>query len=214
MIHKNNNKFECSVYRKGSFTGLGMRYFSNWTFKFKLNCILTLLSRAYRICSNFNYLHMEFTFLKKYFRLNGYCSAFVERQIWKFLGDKFDPITDVSADSSDDKPLYLSFPYFGPIAEKLKTELLLLQDKYYRGKKFQDILANGFTIGSFFNYKDKLPLRMQSSLVNKYSCVHCTSEYVGMSTRTLGVRADEHANVSFRTGSLLLDLHTLLWGST
>ena len=101
--------------------------------------------------------------MKEYFRLNGYCSAFVERQICKFLGDKFDPITDVSADSSDDKPLYLPFHYFGPIAEKLKTELLLLLAKYYREKKFQVILVNGFAIGSFFNYKDKLPLRMQSS---------------------------------------------------
>ena len=56
--------------------------------------------------------------MKEYFRLNGYSSSFVERQICKFLGDKFDPITDVSADSSDGKPLYLSFPYFGPIAEE------------------------------------------------------------------------------------------------
>ena len=69
-----------SVYRKGSFTGQGMSYFSNCTFKFKLNG-LTLLSRAYRVCSNFNYLHMEFTFLNEYFRLNGYCAAFVEREI-------------------------------------------------------------------------------------------------------------------------------------
>ena len=78
MIHKNNNKFECSVYWKGSFTDLGMSYFSNCTFKFKLNGILTLLLRACRVCSNFNYLHMEFTFFKEYFRLNGYYSAFVE----------------------------------------------------------------------------------------------------------------------------------------
>ena len=66
--------------------------------------------------------------------------------------------------------------------------------------EFQVILVNGFTIGSFFNYKDKLPLRMQSSLVYKCSCVQCTSEYEGMTTRTLGVRADEYAGVSFRTG--------------
>ena len=51
------------------------------------------------------------------------------RTICKFLGYKLDPITEVSADSSDDKPLYLSFPYFGPIDEKLKTELLLLLAK-------------------------------------------------------------------------------------
>ena len=44
---------------------------------------------------------------------------------------------------------------------------------------------------------------MWSSLVYKYSCVHCTSEYVGMTTRTLGVMADEHPGVSFRTGVTL-----------
>ena len=41
---------------------------------------------------------------------------------------------------------------------------------------------------------------MCSSLVYKFSCVQCTSEYVGMTTRTLGNRVDEHKGVSFRTG--------------
>ena len=50
------------------------------------------------------------------------------------------------------------------------------------------------------NHKDKLPLHLRSSLVYKYSCVHCTSEYVGMTTRTLGTRVAEHAGVSFRSG--------------
>ena len=116
----------------------------------------------------------------------------------------------LSADSSDDKHLYRSFPHIGPIAEKLNTELLLLLAKYYIEKKFQVILVNGFTIGSFFNYKGKLTLLMQSSLVYKYRCVHCTSEYVGMTKRTLEVKADEHVGVTFRTGALLLDPHTLL----
>ena len=78
--------------------------------------------------------------------------------ICKFLGDKLYPVTDVSADSSDDKPLYLPFPYFGPIAEKLRTELLLLLAKYYRGKKFHAIFVNGFTICSLFNYNGSRPL--------------------------------------------------------
>ena len=34
----------------------------------------------------------------------------------------------------------------------------------------------------------------------KYSCVHSTSEYVGMTTHTLGERVAEHAGVSFRSG--------------
>ena len=38
----------------------------------------------------------------------------------------------------------------------------------------------------------------------KYSCVHCTSEYVGMTTHTLGTRVAEHAGISFRTGVPLI----------
>ena len=47
LVHRNKNKFECSVFRKDSFTGPGMSYFSNCSFKYKLNCIPTLLSPAY-----------------------------------------------------------------------------------------------------------------------------------------------------------------------
>ena len=61
------------------------------------------------------------------------------------------------------------------------------------------MLVNNFTIGSFFNYNDKPPLHLRSSLVYKYSCVHCTSEFVGMTTRTLGTRVAEHAGISFQT---------------
>ena len=55
-------------------------------------------------------------------------------------------------------------------------------------------------VTSFFNYKNKLPLHLWSSLVYKFSCVQCTSEHVWMTTRTLGIRVDEHKGVSFRTG--------------
>ena len=42
---------------------------------------------------------------------------------------------------------------------------------------------------------------MRSPILYKFSCLKCTSEYVGMTTPTLGTRADEHAGVSFRTGA-------------
>ena len=81
----------------------------------------------------------------------------------------------------------------------VKRHLLLSYFSYELGK-FCVILVNNFTIGSFFNDKDKLPFHLRSSLVYKYSCVHCTSEYVGMTSRTLGTRVAEHAEVSFRSG--------------
>ena len=45
-VCKVGNRFECSVFRKPTFSGLGMSFFSYCTFRFKLNCVWTLMSRA------------------------------------------------------------------------------------------------------------------------------------------------------------------------
>ena len=89
LVHRNKNRFECSVFRKDSFTGQQMSYFSNCSFKFKLNCIQTLLSRAYRVCSNYLAMHNEFCFLRDYFRANGFCTLFIDRRKSKFLDKVF-----------------------------------------------------------------------------------------------------------------------------
>ena len=65
------------------------------------------------------------------------------------------------------------------------------------------MLVNSFKVGSFFSYKDRLPKAMCASLVYKFSCARCVSEYVGFTTRTLHTRVAEHAGRSFRTGSNL-----------
>ena len=46
-------------------------------------------------------------------------------------------------------------------------------------------------------------MKTYSSLVYKFSCACCASEYVGSTIRTLHTRVAEHAGRSFRTGSLL-----------
>ena len=66
-IHRVNNTFETSVYRKNTFSGLGISNFSFCSNAFKLNSINTLLFRAYGICSNYFHLHNEFNFLINFF---------------------------------------------------------------------------------------------------------------------------------------------------
>ena len=44
---------------------------------------------------------------------------------------------------------------------------------------------------------------MRSSLLHKFSCARCASEYVGSTIRPLHTRVAEHAGRSFRTGSHL-----------
>ena len=134
-----------------------LSYFSNCSFIFKLNCVRTLLFRAYRVCSSHAALHSEFDFLKTFFQLNGYCATFIENQIGKFLSKKFDGVTtkNSTADVPNDQPIFLSFPYFGPYSEKFKS-------KYYAKANFRIILTNKFTIGSFFIIKTSF----------LYTCAH------------------------------------------
>ena len=98
-----------------------------------------------------------------------------------------------------DNVLYASLPYLGYHSVKLKQDLSILFSKYFNDLTIRFVFTNSFTIGSFFNYKDKLPLGMLSSVVYCFSCVQCTSEYVGMTSRPLYCRIAEHAGRSYRT---------------
>ena len=121
-------------------------------------------------------MHNEFCFLRDYFSSNVFCTSFIARRISQFLDKVFGcPKGVTETGVTHDKPVYFSFLYFGPFSEKLKQDLLTLLSKYYSKDKFCLILVNNFTIGSVFNYKDKFPLNLLSSLVYKYSCVHYTS---------------------------------------
>ena len=72
------------------------------------------------------------------------------------------------------------------------------------------VLVNKFTVGPLFNYKEKLPMRLKSSLVYKFSCARCASEYTAMTARTLGTRVDEHVGVSYRTGAPLIREYVII----
>ena len=65
--------------KKPTFSGLGISYFSFCYKKFKLNSIKSLVSRAYSLCSSFQLLNSEFSFIKQYFKENGFPIQLVER---------------------------------------------------------------------------------------------------------------------------------------
>ena len=99
--------------------------------------------------------------------------------------------------------MFISLPFFGAQSEKLKTEILDTLAKFYPQLDLKIILSNAYTIGSLFNYKDKLPMTLQSSIIYKYSCAFCASgTYVGLTTRALHMRIAEHRGRSFRSGNI------------
>ena len=107
------------------------------------------------------------------------------------------------------KMIYFSFLSFLALNQnKLKEELRALIGKYIFNTQCKIVLVNKFTVGSVFNYKDKLPAGVRASLVYKFSCAQCASTYIGSTGRVLRTRVAEHAGRSYRTGIRLATWHT------
>ncbi|XP_037774311.1 uncharacterized protein LOC119570765, partial [Penaeus monodon] len=85
LITKENGRLTTSVYRKPTFTGLGINYSSFSPKLFKLNSITTLINRAYSICSDYVKFDKEMKFLLNYFTENSYPSKLFYRILRKFL---------------------------------------------------------------------------------------------------------------------------------
>ncbi len=199
LIHRTNNRFTCSVYRKPTFSGQGLNFFSFCPRIFKINNIATLLYRAYNICSNYALLNIEFDFLRQYFYSNGYPNFIFDNVLKKFLNRKF--FNDDLTHTVSKRKMYFTLPYFGTQSEHLKKDFMKLLQQYFYDTDFTIILTNPFKISSFFNYKDKLHKDMRSNIVYKYVCPRCEAQYVGCTTRNLYIRSSEHAGVSCRTGN-------------
>lgn len=113
LITKRNNKFDTSVFRKSTFSGLGMSFFSFIPFIYKINSIKTLIHRGYTVSSSYFRRHSEFNKLKHFFSKNGFPYRLVQSQINKYLSkvNSSDCNTINSQDSSQIR--YITLPYFG-----------------------------------------------------------------------------------------------------
>ena len=200
-VRKVDGKFETSIYRKKTFTGLGISFFSFIPMKFKKCSILTLIHRAYRLCSNFKYLHEEFCFLKSFFKDNGFPTGMVDHSISKFLSNVYEPPLEIATASKLKQ--YITLPYFGVQSEKLRNQLCSLIAKFYPHMNINVILINRFTIGSFFKVKDRIPFASQSSVVYEFRCASCDASYIGSTIRSLHCRVEQHRGRSYRTGNWL-----------
>ena len=201
-VHRNNDQFTTSVYRKSTFSGLGSSFYSFVPMIFKVNSIKTLLFRAHSISSSFTSLNKEFSFLHSYFTQNGFPNGLFYRQINKFINRIMHP--PLPTLTAEKKSMYISIPYAGTQSEKLKNDILILVGRFFPYINLEISLTNKFTIGSLFKYKDRLPFDLQSSVVYLYSCARCASgTYVGSTIRAIHMRIAEHRGRSFRTGKLM-----------
>lgn len=169
IISRGDSGFYTGVYRKNTFTGLGMNFYSSCFFHLKLNSILTLLHRAYTHSSNWKSFHDEISFLVKYFNNNCFPSRLFFRSLNKLLLQKMTPATPES--TVPKLKMYASFPFVHDDTFRRKCTAII--QKSFPALNLKIIPKNPFTIGSLFRVKDRLSPLLSSSVVYKYTCPGC-----------------------------------------
>ena len=129
LVTKSEGSFQTTVYRKPTYTGVGLHYFSFTDKLFKINVIKTLLERAFKICSGYNDLHEELMKLKDYFKRNGYPIGLIENMIKKFMDRSYERNTTVATVNKMVK--YIKLPYYGTSSFKIRKELKSLLENSF-----------------------------------------------------------------------------------
>ena len=145
----------------------------------------------------------EFSFLREYFKMNGFPTSLTYSYIAKFIRKVKNPPQETATVEKFNS--FIILPYFGSQSDKLKIDLERVIERHIGCVKINVVFVNRNLLGSFFGFKDALPMELKSSVVYSYCCpkvVGCGS-YVGSTIRPLYKRISEHAGRSFRTNQML-----------
>jgi hypothetical protein len=194
-VEKLENSFSTGVFRKPTFTGLGLKFDSAVSLSYKIGLISCLFHRAYKICSSYLSLTTELEFLERFFSRNGYPHNLVCNILRKKVNSLYNKLPVIS--SVPRKKLYFCFPYIGFRTNSLiKKQWADVIRNYYPYLDVKIIFRYRFNIGSFFWVRDRVPLRMLSNVVYLYQCSQCEATYCGETSRHLHTRIAEHKGVS------------------
>ena len=69
--------------------------------------------------------------------------------------------------------------------------------------KLRIIFRTPCRMSSYFNFKDKFPQSLLSSIIYKYTCANCNVSYIGCTKRYWEKRLEEHTHISALTGKPL-----------
>ena len=202
IMQNNLASFRTSVFRKLTFTGLGLNFHSFTFFNFKINGIKTLLHRAFTLSDSWLSFHHEILFLLNYFKSNGYPEQIFYKVLRNFIKKKFSNPTPMA--TVDRMKFYVKLPFISNASSSfIQSNFNRFLRSYFPHIDFRFLFLNNYTIQGLLKHKDTLPDALSSGLVYKYESGACGSTYIGQTQKALRTRVGDHLGVSSRTGCLL-----------
>ena len=202
LIKKTSNGIDTSVYRKPTYTGLGINFISSCYENFKLNAFNTMFYRAFRLTSSFENFHNEIKFLERFFMQNGYMSNIFYQKLRTFLNSILCPHPKKYGPHK--LAVYIKIPYFNDRTNRyFKSNFKRVLEKYLPQIAPTIIFYNNLKLKNFLNHKEKLPAFYDSMVVYQFSCPNCQLAYIGSTKKALFSRYHDHKGSSSRTGRTL-----------
>jgi hypothetical protein len=186
-IIREGNKLITNWYRKPTFSGRYINYFSNHPDRYKFNIITNLVDRAI-LLSNPCFHKSNLRTIKEILVNNGFPFEVINKYINKRINELNNrPITSDSnsIDTTNTQKNFVSIPYVKGLSENIcrtlrKRDLRVL---YTVPKKMDCIIKRG---------KDRLKTVKRTHVVYKIDCLNCDATYIGQTKRHLETRIKEH----------------------
>ena len=185
----NAQKFETSVFRKSTFTGLLTNFLSFSPMFYKVALIKTLINRVYHICSTWQMFHENLKEVKLILGKNMFPVKMVNETIKTYLDTKMRKTEVVS--ETETCNTYFKLPYIGGYSDFVSRKLRTICNQYCKNTEIK-ISFSMFKVGSLFSNKSRAPKYLKSGVVYHFTCAGCNDSYVGETFRYFDTRVHEH----------------------
>ena len=148
-------------------------------------------NRAWNICSTLEGFHLEVQFIKRTLAANGYPGNFVDSAVNKYLSKKYaepkEPVAGLQK-----KKVTLCLPYCGLNSIKISRQIKRIASTVNPLLDIRIVFKAAFKLSRLSKLKSPFSLLSNSGVVYKINCENCSEFYIGMTTRRLEQRLNEH----------------------
>jgi len=194
VIIRNGPRLDTKVYVKPSDTGLLLHYQSHDDVRYKHSLLKTMLNRAFKLSSNWQFFHQECEHLKMVFTRLHYPKILLENTIRHFFEMKVTESNVCSKQQVSDEqdvPISIVLPF-----KDQKSANAVRHQLGDLSRKIDAVVQPAYTSqkikGQFKPKEHKPPIVNQQNVVYYYKCGLCDADYVGFMSRHLHQQVEGH----------------------
>ncbi|XP_022788722.1 uncharacterized protein LOC111328527 [Stylophora pistillata] len=206
-IMQRNCRLETKVYKKPSDTDLLLHYQSHVDVRYKQSLLKTMVNRAFKLSSKWQFFHQECERLTETFSRLKYPTQLLHSTINDFITKKVSGDPGINQTSDEKKtPVRIILPFKDQTsANSVRRQLGDLSRKI--GTDISPVYTNR-KIGYELKPTEKKPnIINQQRVVYYFKCGLCDADYVGYTCRHLYQRAEEHKASQSSIGNHIKERH-------